>query len=128
MTVLLDTSTVLWATLAPANLTPVAMAIIADEKHTILVSAVTAWEIATKVRKGKLPEAAKLESVFLEKMREAGYALLAIRPEDALRAGRLPGTHRDPFDRMLAAQALAADMALVSNDEQLDQFGVRRLW
>ncbi len=128
MTVLLDTCVVLWATLGTANLTRTAAGIIADEKHTILVSAVTAWEIATKVRSGKMPEAEKLEGVFLEKMREAGYALLAIRPEDALRAGRLPGPHRDPFDRMLAAQALAADIPILSNDEALDQFGVRRVW
>ncbi len=128
MTVLLDTHTVIWASLDPVSLSRSAATIIANEENTILVSAVTAWEIATKVRRGKMPEAEHLERVFLEKMKEAGYELLGIVVEDGLRAGRLIGTHRDPFDRMLAAQALARDIPVLSNDKHLDQFGVRRIW
>jgi PIN domain nuclease of toxin-antitoxin system len=54
--------------------------------------------------------------------------LLPIDAADALRAGRLPGAHRDPFDRMIAAQALAGDLPIISSDSQLDQFSVRRIW
>jgi len=126
--VLLDTCTVIWATLAPSSLSQQAKETIADEGNVVLVSAASAWEIATKVRAGKLPGAEKLERDYLEVMEEAGYTQLAIDTESALRAGRLVAEHRDPFDRMIAAQALALDVPVLSPDPQFDQFGVRRMW
>jgi PIN domain nuclease of toxin-antitoxin system len=126
--VLLDTHTVLWATLSPSSLSRKASAIIADERNVILVSAASAWEIATKVRLGKLPGAEMLEREFLEIMNRAGYTLLPIDVESALRAGRLIGEHRDPFDRMIASQALANDIPILSIDSRLDAFGARRIW
>jgi PIN domain nuclease of toxin-antitoxin system len=126
--VLLDTHTVLWATLSPSSLSRKASAIIADERNVILVSAASAWEIATKVRLGKLPGAEMLEREFLEIMNRAGYTLLPIDVESALRAGRLVGEHRDPFDRMIASQALANDIPILSTDSRLDAFGARRIW
>jgi PIN domain nuclease of toxin-antitoxin system len=126
--ILLDTCTVIWATLAPSTLSQQAQETIADENNVVLVSAASAWEIATKVRVGKLPGAEKLEQNYLEAMEQAGYTQLAIDAGSALRAGRLVAEHRDPFDRMIAAQALALDVAVVSPDGQLDQFGVRRMW
>ena len=128
MRVLLDTHALLWATLAPDSLSRTAAEIISDEKNIILVSAASAWEIATKVRLGKLPGAEMLERDFLRYMTEAGYDLLPIAVHTALRAGRLDGVHRDPFDRMLAAQALEADIPILSTDEQLDSFSIRRIW
>ena len=128
MKVLLDTCTVIWATLAPSSLSQQAKETIADEGNVVLVSAASAWEIATKVRAGKLPGAEKLERDYLEVMEEAGYTQLAIDTESALRAGRLVTEHRDPFDRMIAAQALALDVPVLSPDPQFDQFGVRRMW
>lgn len=128
MKILLDTCSILWATLSPSNLGPLGREIIADPANVILVSAVSAWEIATKVRIGKLPGAEKLERDFLQVMEEAGYTLLSIDAGDALRAGRLVVNHRDPFDRMLAAQALSLDIPILSPDPQLDQFVVRRIW
>jgi PIN domain nuclease of toxin-antitoxin system len=126
--VLLDTHTLLWATLSPASLSPQASVIIADGVNVILVSAASAWEIATKVRLGKLPGAETLEREFLSVMDEAGYTLLPIDCESALRAGRLTAEHRDPFDRMIAAQALASDIPILSTDSKLDSFGIRRIW
>jgi PIN domain nuclease of toxin-antitoxin system len=126
--VLLDTHTLLWATLSPSFLSRKASTIIADEANVILVSAASAWEIATKVRLGKLPGAEALEREFPEVMDRAGYTLLAIDVASALRAGRLIAEHRDPFDRMLAAQALASDLPILSTDSRLDTFGVRRIW
>ena len=128
MRVLLDTHTVLWATLSPSSLSRKASAIIADERNVILVSAASAWEIATKVRLGKLPGAEMLEREFLEIMNRAGYTLLPIDVESALRAGRLIGEHRDPFDRMIASQALANDIPILSINSRLDAFGARRIW
>jgi PIN domain nuclease of toxin-antitoxin system len=126
--VLLDTCTVIWATLSPSFLSQQARDTIADESNVILVSAASAWEIVTKIRAGKLPGAEKLERDYLDVMVEAGYTQLAIDTESALRAGRLVAEHRDPFDRMIAAQALALDIPILSPDPQLDQFGVRRMW
>jgi PIN domain nuclease of toxin-antitoxin system len=125
---LLDTHALLWAVLSPSSLSREAAAIIADETNVVLVSAASAWEIATKVRIGKLPGAEALEENFLDAMGLAGYSLLPIDAADALRAGRLPGDHRDPFDRMIAAQALAGDLPVLSSDPKLDIFSIRRIW
>ena len=127
MKVLLDTCTVIWATLSPSSLSREAREVIADEGNVILVSAASAWEIATKVRLGKLPGAEKLERDYLDVMEDAGYILLDIDTESALRAGRLVAEHRDPFDRMIAAQALGLDIPVLSTDPLLDQFGIRRI-
>jgi PIN domain nuclease of toxin-antitoxin system len=126
--VLLDTCAVLWATLSPSSLSLEARETIADEANVILVSAASAWEIATKVRLGKLPGAEKLERNYLDVMEDAGYTPLDIDAESSLRAGRLVAEHRDPFDRMIAAQALGQDIPVLSPDTLLDQFGIRRIW
>ena len=128
MTLLLDTHTLLWAVLSPKALSKPVARLIANAGNDLLVSAASAWEIATKVRLGKLPGAEHFEQAFVPTILSAGYTLVPITPDDALRAGRLPGAHRDPFDRMLAAQAIGRDIPVLSSDERLDVFGVRRLW
>lgn len=125
---MLDTHTLVWATTFPTLLSRRASAILADQSNGILVSAASAWEIATKVRLGKLRGAEKLERDFLATMEGAGYTLLPIDAESALRAGRFTAVHGDPFDRMIAAQAIASDIPVLSTDTKLDAFGVRRLW
>lgn len=125
---LLDTHTMIWTAISPQMLGREAASVIADERNTIFISAASAWEISTKVRLGKLPIAELLEGNFMEAARIAGYSLLSIDVETALRAGRLPGKHRDPFDRMIAAQALAMDIPVISSDARLEEFGVRRIW
>jgi PIN domain nuclease of toxin-antitoxin system len=80
------------------------------------------------VRLGKLPGAEALEREFLDVMEDAGYTAVPIDLGSALRAGRLTGEHRDPFDRMIAAQALADDLPVISADPKLDSFGIRRIW
>jgi PIN domain nuclease of toxin-antitoxin system len=99
-----------------------------DPLHEILVSAASAWEIATKVRLGKLPEAWVFEQGLLESVEESGYKLIPIDEAIAIRAGRLTAPHRDPFDRIIAAQALAYDIPVLSIDAKLDAFGVQRIW
>ena len=128
MKVLLDTHALLWSVLSPKSLSRRAALLIGDDNNTILVSAASAWEIATKVRLGKLPGAEALEHDFLDIMDTAGYTLLPIDAAAALRAGRFVSLHRDPFDRVLAAQALAEDVPIVSTDKQFEAFGVRRIW
>jgi len=126
--VLIDTHVILWAGLSPAQLSKRARTILADRSNEVLLSAASAWEIATKVRLGKLPGAERLEHEFISSVEEAGYTLLSITAAHALRAGRLAGDHRDPFDRMIAAQALAEDIPILSIDTKLDSFGIRRTW
>jgi PIN domain nuclease of toxin-antitoxin system len=128
LSVLLDTHSLVWAITSPKLLSARAAAVIAEESSVILVSAASAWEIATKVRLGKFAEAVKLEARFMEALDDAGYGLLSITPEIALRAGRLIGSHGDPFDRMIAAHALAEDIPVISADSKLDVFKVRRIW
>jgi PIN domain nuclease of toxin-antitoxin system len=126
--VLLDTHTLIWASLSRASLSKKASAAIADHANDILVSAASAWEIATKVRLGKFPDAVPFERQFLEAVNEAGYTLIPIDAATVLRAGRFTADHGDPFDRIIAAQALALDIPVISIDAKLDQFGVRRIW
>ncbi len=128
MRVLLDTHVLLWAAFRKDRLSARAKKLIEAPANEILVSAASAWEIATKYRLGKLPQAQVLVEDFVPRVTAAGYMLLSISVEHALRAGRLPAHHKDPFDRMLAAQAIHEDLPLISNDEQLDVFGVRREW
>ena len=126
MTVLLDTHVVLWANLKPSLLSGRVASILSDRSVTVLVSAASAWEIATKVRLGKLPSAVLFEREFMELPQRTGYILLPIESHVALRSGRLVGKHGDQFDRMIAAQALELDVDVISNDTKLDGFGVRR--
>ena len=128
MKVILDTHALLWATLSPSKLSRRGSMLIADTSNEIYVSAASAWEIATKVRLGKFVEAEPLEREFVAKMEEAGYTLLPITVAHALRAGRLVGDHGGPFDRLIAAQALAEDIPVISANAKLDAFGVQRIW
>lgn len=128
MRVLLDTHALIWAAYQKDLLSSRARRVIQSPQNEVLVSAASAWEIATKYRIGKLPFAATLAEDFIAQVTSAGYVLLSISAEHALRAGRMTATHKDPFDRMLASQAIHEDLPLLSNDEQLDQFGVRRIW
>ncbi len=127
--VLLDTHALLWAVLSPASVSSAAAALIVDEENAVLVSAASAWEIAAKVRLGKLPGAEALEKEFLDVMEETGYTLLPIDAKNALRAGRLIGQHRDPFDRIIAAQGMIESLTVVTADEKLTSFaGIRTMW
>lgn len=128
MDVLLDTHTLLWAILEPSQLSRQATTLIADPENTIFVSAASAWEVSTKVRIGKLPLAVEFEKRFGELVDRAGFVMLAIDTATALNAGRFTAKHKDPFDRIIAAQALAMDIPVISIDHDLDDFGVRRIW
>ena len=101
---------------------------IADETNDVLISAVTAWEIATKHRIGKLPDAEALTLDITGAIAGQNFVELPITVEDAARAGALPGPHRDPFDRILIAQALARNLVLISNESLFDRYGIHRLW
>jgi len=126
--VLLDTHALLWWLSDDPALTRPARKIIADTKNTVIVSAASAWEIGTKVRLGKLPTANDLAADFSGHLDRDGFQLLAISAEHGIRAGLLPGPHKDPFDRMLIAQAQAENVPIISVERLFEQYGVRRIW
>ncbi len=128
MTVLLDTHAFLWWLADSGRLSQAAHNVIAEPSSDVLVSAASAWEIATKFRIGKLPDCGAVALDVAGHIAKQDFSALAVSVADAESAGRLSGPHRDPFDRMLAAQALARDLPIVSVDPVFAHFGVRRLW
>ena len=124
--VLLDSHTLLWWILDHPALTPAAREAISGRDNTVIVSAASAWEIAIKFRAGRLPEAAGLVSNFPIEIVQEGFQLLPISAEHAIRAGLLPGPHKDPFDRMLIAQSQAEGAPIISNDGIFESFRRRR--
>jgi PIN domain nuclease of toxin-antitoxin system len=105
-----------------------ARAAVGAESAEVFVSAASAWELAVKVRLGKLPEAARITHRLSESMAEQSFKPLPITIEHGRLGGLLPGQHRDPFDRLLAAQALLEDLPLVTNDPAFASFGVKVVW
>ena len=129
MRLLLDSHAFIWWYEGSSRLSPPARQALQDEDHNeVVVSAASAWEIATKHRSGRLPEAEALARDIPGAIAGQGFEELPITVDDAARAGALPGPHRDPFDRMLIAQALSRDLVLISNESLFDRYGVRRLW
>ena len=128
MRLLLDTHYVLWSALNSTRREPWARKLIADLSNDILVSAATIYEISLKVRRGRLPEAVEFDSdVIINIVDRLGYTLLPLEPESMMRAARFQNEHADPFDRMIAAQAIQNNLPILSTDTRLDAFGVRRL-
>ena len=128
MRLLFDTHALIWWLIGDNRLPIRCRRAIVDESNDKLVSAATAWEVTTKFRLGKLPEAEQLAENVVEALAGEGFEELTLTVDNAARAGWLPGPLRDPFDRMLIAQALARNLVLISNESLFDRYGVRRLW
>jgi PIN domain nuclease of toxin-antitoxin system len=128
LNLLLDTHALLWWLLGDTSLSVSARDAIGDTRNDIFISAASAWEIATKVRIGKLPRAIDIAGDLAATVEAQGFVPLPVSFAHGQMAGALPGPLRDPFDRMLIAQAMADDRLLVSNEQQFDLYGVRRLW
>jgi PIN domain nuclease of toxin-antitoxin system len=128
LNLLLDTHAFLWWIAGSAALSLRARAAIEDTGNPVFVSAASAWEITTKCRLGKLQGAVMIAADLTSVLVSQGFTSLPISLAHGQAAGALPGPHKDPFDRMLMAQAMLDDMLLVSNEERFDVYGVRRLW
>ena len=128
MRLLLDTHALLWWLAGDRKLTKRARAAIGNGSNTVLVSAASAWEVSMKYQLGRLPGVGPLATEFARVVIAQGFAALDITLNHAQRAGGLPGSHSDPFDRMLIAQAQAEDLTLVSNEAIFDRYGINRLW
>jgi len=125
---LLDTNVLIWAIGEADQLSPEARRALEDAANVALVSAASAWEISTKHRIGKLPGAARLAADFDAVIAGRQFTTLPISTQHGRLAGAFSAEHKDPFDRMIAAQGLLEAAIIVSNDRKLDQFGVQRLW
>lgn len=128
MKLLLDTHALLWWWTDDPKLSSSSRQAIADEENQVLVSAASAWEIATKHRLGKLPHAAQALERFNELVTADGFEHLPISYLHSLKAGAYSSEHRDPFDRMLAAQADQEKAVLVTLDPVFAGFQCRVLW
>jgi len=125
---LIDTHALLWWLNDEPSLSRPARKAMAESSNVLLVSAASAWEIATKVRLGKLPTAEELAADFQGFMLREVFTILDITANHAIRAGLLPGPHKDPFDRMLISQAQAESVPIVTNERVFEVYGVRRIW
>lgn len=128
MRLLLDTHVLLWWFTNSPRLSDAARAAVADENNALFASAASAWEVATKQRLGKLNGVPLATERWASLLAADGITPLPIDQRHALRAGSHPAVHRDPFDRMLAAQAEIEGLTLVSVDAELAAFGVSVLW
>jgi len=127
MTYLFDTHTFLWILNTPKVIPPSVQRICKDSSAVLLISIVTPWEMAIKSAIGKLDAAYVLDN-FEALLTQGGYTMLETTIQHVIRGGRLPSHHRDPFDRLLAAQALDLRIPIVSHDRVFDLYGVKRIW
>ena len=125
---LLDTHVLLWWQADDERLSPAARAAIADQDQRVFVSAASAYEIALKAGRGRLKLPDLADRWFRRRMRDNGFLVLAISSAHALAAGVLPLAHRDPFDRLLIAQAHAESLAVVTADPAFARYDVETLW
>jgi PIN domain nuclease of toxin-antitoxin system len=123
MILLVDANALLWALGATDALAPAARAALVEPANDVIVSAATVWEIAIKRALGKLDAPGDLATGI----DQLGFSTVAVTATDGERAGALPLHHRDPFDRMLVAQALRLEATIVSRDSAFDRYGVERL-
>jgi len=129
VTLLLDTHVLIWALGAPERIPATVRARLADRRQRLAVSAASAFEISTKYRLGRLPEATALVHGFEQQVARLAADMISITASHALTAGSLEWAHRDPFDRMLAAQAMNDGFELVSADSVFhDMPGLAVVW
>jgi PIN domain nuclease of toxin-antitoxin system len=125
--ILLDTHALYWWFGDSSRLSKPALSILSDSRNVVLISAATAWEMAIKVNLGKL-NALDLVLELSKNLAEEGFEQAPIGCDTAVRAGLLPLHHRDPFDRLLVAQAQELNVPILSSDPLLDRYDVKRLW
>ena len=128
MNLLLDTHAFLWWVAASGELSRKAKSAIGSARNECFVSVASGWEIAIKVSLGKLRIEGALDRFLPEQLAANGFRALAIDLKHAARVATLPFHHRDPFDRLLVAQALEEDLAIVTADPVISKYGVSRVW
>jgi PIN domain nuclease of toxin-antitoxin system len=126
---LLDTHALIWILREPDRLASKALRAVRDPRNELYVSAITPFEMSTKHRRGKLPQVEEIVLAYDDHLRKLGARDLPVTAHHSLVAGSIPSEHGDPFDRILAAQAITESMILVTSDTAFASFGgVRTLW
>lgn len=128
MRLLLDTHALIWWWIGDRDLPEAARSAIAHPMSEVFVSAASAWEIATKVRKGRLLGMRDYLPIFHDSVIADDFHMLDVRADHGVRGGLLGGDHKDPFDRLIAAQALIEGLTVVTCDQEIANFGCRVLW
>lgn len=128
MKLLLDTCTFLWIAAGSPQLSKPAAQLFRDPSNEVFLSAASAWEIAVKNSLGRLPLPAPPASYVAALRERHGISTLPISEEEALYLSRLPKLHRDPFDRMLACQAVVNGLTLLTPDPLLTQYPIHTIW
>jgi PIN domain nuclease of toxin-antitoxin system len=124
--ILIDTHTFLWMAAEPERLSARARRVCAEDNLTLSVASI--WEIGIKFQLGRLPLPSTPETYIAQQVRYAGITILPIHYAHALAAAAFRGIHKDPFDRMLAAQCIVEKMACVTKDKNLAGFGLQVVW
>lgn len=125
---LLDTHAFLWWANASPNMSRRARSLIQDSTNALLVSHASAWEMAIKASSGKLRLPGSVSEFFPAQLSANGFDAMEIRFAHVALVGTLPFHHRDPFDRLVIAQALTEKVPIISNDAVFERYGVKRLW
>ena len=128
MDLILDTHALVWVLLGNERVGSAQAAIINDSHNKIFVSAVSGYEIANKFRIGRMPEAGAILKLAEENFAAFDWLHLPVNLQHARRAGSLPGPHRDPFDRMLAAQSIIENIPVMTVDSAIKELGARVVW
>jgi len=127
MKILLDTHAFIWFVENDSNLTLTSKNIIQDESNIIFLSIISLWEIVIKINLKKLEISQSIEKIF-DLIPENGFEILPILPHHLIELNKLQFYHRDPFDRLLVAQAKCENVHFISKDEILDKYGIIRIW
>jgi PIN domain nuclease of toxin-antitoxin system len=128
MNVLLDTHAFLWAVTDDPRLTAAARAMFADSSNNLFLSVVSMWEIVLKAHSGKLKLKGSAARFFADQLARNSLSALDVSPRHVLRAAELPRLHRDPFDRLLVAQAQVENLLLLTADTQIRRYAVQVIW
>jgi PIN domain nuclease of toxin-antitoxin system len=128
MKLLLDTCTLLWWWSDPNSLSERCLTLLKKPSTTVYISAASAWEISTKYRIGKYPEGGKIIRDWDDRLQIDRFTELYIKSTHALKAGSIPSEHRDPFDRMIAAQGIIEDLPVATPDPAFEALGAAVLW
>ncbi len=128
MRYLVDTHALIWWWDKTTRLPDIVIDVLQNRRNVVGVSSVSGWEIAAKVRTGRLPTMAERVHRYAESVSEDGFDHIAIRPDHGVAAGLMEGDHKDPFDRLIAAQALLDGYTVITRDPEIARFGCKVLW
>jgi PIN domain nuclease of toxin-antitoxin system len=127
MKVLLDTHTFIWWDDDRSKLSAQALTVLLDASNTVLLSVASAWELVIKMNLGKMALSAPLVDVLAQQQAN-GFQILPVALDHVLAVEALPALHKDPFDRLLIAQAIVEDIPIIGVDPTFDAYPVRRIW